>query len=101
MLVGRAYYSLSHLANLFDNEFEAKIIDATRMQAAGKLVINLAPTDEDGTAQSSPLEEKIEAPEDMLGERIYFKVKVKEAKDLPEELCKDPFVTYGFYLEQK
>jgi len=31
MLVGKAYYALSHLANLFDNPFDAKIIDASRM----------------------------------------------------------------------
>lgn len=31
ILVGWAYYHLKHLANLFDNEFKTKIIDATSM----------------------------------------------------------------------
>jgi len=101
MLIGKAYYALSHLANLFDNEFDAKIIDASWMQAAGRLIVNLVPTDCEGIASESPISEKIESPEDLLGEWIDFFVKVKEAKGLPEDLCWDPFITFGFYLDPK
>lgn len=87
ILVGKAYYALSHLANLFDNPFDAKIIDATRMQAAGKLMVNLVPTDAEGKASESPLADKIESPEDLIGERVDFLIKVTDAKGLPEDLC--------------
>lgn len=64
-------------------------------------MINISPTDADGHASESPLADKIETPEDLLGERIDFIIKVSEAKGLPEELCRDPFVTFGFYLDPK
>jgi len=65
------------------------------------LVINLKPTDQSGEAEGSPLEEEIKSPEDLLGKTIYFYVEVIEALELPEDLCWDPFVRYGFYLEHK
>ena len=71
------------------------------MQAAGKLTVNLVPTDAEGKASESPLADKIESPEDLIGERVDFLIKVVEAKGLPEDLCRDPFVTYGFFLDQK
>jgi len=50
-------------------------------------MVNLSPTDSEGKASESPLADKIESPEDLLGERIDFHIQVKEAKGLPEELC--------------
>ena len=74
MLVGRAYYRLAHLANLFDNPYDTKIIDANRMEQSGTLHLNLVPTDFDGEADQSPLEEELDSPEDLLDKRLDFKV---------------------------
>lgn len=81
---------------MFDNEFKVKILDP-RLQSAGRLVINLWPTDSTGELDRSPLEEEIKSPDDLIGQTIYFYIDVIEALELPEDLCKDPFIWYNFY----
>lgn len=64
----------------------------------GKLELNILPCDESGTDE--PPDEIIpEAPEDLIDQRIDFHVKIKQAYELPEDLCRDVFVEYGFYLD--
>lgn len=70
------------------------------MKPAGNLLVNIIPTDAEGKIPS-PLEDKIETPEDMVGERLDFKITVKEAKGLPDERCRDPFITYAFYTDPR
>ena len=100
-LIGRAYYSLAHLANLFDNPHEAKIIDATKMTNAGTIKVNIVPTDEDGEAEESPLADEMESPDDLIGKRIDFNIKIENAQGLPNDLCRDPFVKYQFFDDPK
>jgi hypothetical protein len=40
-----------------------------------------------------------EDPSALVGKDLYFRVEIKDAKDLPKELCKDTFVTYELKSE--
>ena len=41
-----------------------------------------------------------EDPKELIDQRIDFLVKIDRALDLPEDLCRDVYVEYNFYLDQ-
>ena len=97
ILIGEAYYKLEALAFLIDNPATLNLIGKT-YQIHGKLEVNLIPTDQTGTDE--PPDELIpDEPEDLIDQRIDFLVNISKAKDLPEDLCRDVFVEYSFYLD--
>jgi hypothetical protein len=56
------------------------------------------PTDPTGTDE--PPEELItDNPDDLIDNRLDFLVQITRCKDLPEDLCRDVYVEYTFYLD--
>jgi len=99
--IGVSFLSLKMLAYCFENEAEVKIFSSEGTQAVrGQINLAYYPCDESGTGE--PPEDMIiddEDPSALVGKDLYFRVEIKNAKDLPKELCKDTFVTYELKSE--
>lgn len=82
---------------LMDNPIEVNLI-GTSYAVTGKIEVNLVPTDPTGTDE--PPEELItDNPDDLIDNRLDFLVQITRCKDLPEDLCRDVYVEYTFYLD--
>lgn len=57
------------------------------------------PCNPDGTT-GDELELIPDEPSDLIDQRIDFQVEIENATDLPEDLCRDVYVEYQFYLDQ-
>lgn len=66
----------------------------------GKLDINIIPVDQDGEGEV-PDDMIPESPEDLVGQRIDFKVQITRAFELPEDFCKDIHCEYTFFLGEE
>lgn len=66
------------------------------MQVYGKLEVNIVPVNEDGTEELDFIPDK---PSDLIDQRIDFVVKIDRATELPENLCRDVYAEYSFYLD--
>jgi hypothetical protein len=95
MLIGEGYYSLEGLANLIDNPSKINLIGST-FEVHGKLDINIRPVNADG---GEDLDFIPDEPSDLIDQRIDFIVEIDKAYELPENLCRDVFAEYSFYLE--
>ena len=58
------------------------------------------PVDQDGH-EELPDDDLPESPEELLSRRIDFVVCIERATDLPSNFCRDVFVEYQIYLEDK
>lgn len=96
MLIGEGYYSLEGLANLIDNPSKINLIGST-FEVHGKLDINIIPVNADGGEELDFIPDE---PSDLIDQRIDFIVQIDKAYELPENLCRDVFAEYSFYLEQ-
>lgn len=96
LLIGEGYYSLEALANLIDNPATVNLIGST-FEVHGKLEVNITPVNPDG---SEDLDFIPDEPTDLIDQRIDFIVAIDKATDLPEDLCRDIYVEYQFYLDQ-
>lgn len=96
LLIGEGYYSLEALANLIDNPATVNLIGTT-FEVHGKLDVNIIPVNPDGSADE--LEFIPEEPTDLIDQRIDFTVQIDRASDLPEDLCRDVYCEYQFYLD--
>jgi len=63
----------------------------------GKLELNITPVNPDGTSED--LDFIPDEPSDLIDQRIDFVVDIIKAYDLPEDLCRDIYVEYSFYLD--
>ncbi len=82
---------------LMDNPIEVNLIGSI-YAVTGKIEVNLVPTDPTGTDE--PPEELItDNPDDLIDNRLDFLVQITRCKDLPEDLCRDVYVEYTFYLD--
>jgi len=97
LLIGEGYYSLEALANFIDNPATINLIGTT-FEVHGKLDVNIIPVNPDGTDEE--LELIPDEPSDLIDQRIDFMVQIDKATDLPEDLCRDVYVEYQFYLDQ-
>lgn len=95
MLIGEGYYSLEALANLIDNPASVNLIGST-YEVHGKLEVNIIPVNPDGTED---LEFVPDEPSELHDQRIDFIVKIDKALELPEDLCRDVYVEYQWYLD--
>jgi hypothetical protein len=96
LLIGEGYYSLEALANLIDNPATVNLIGST-FEVHGKLELNITPVNPDGTSEE--LDFIPDEPTDLIDQRIDFVVEIIKAYDLPEDLCRDIYVEYSFYLD--
>ena len=63
-------------------------------QCLGSLVNDIIPVDDDGNI----FEEIPDEPYELIGQPLNFKINIKEAKDLPENFCRDVQAEYtSFY----
>jgi len=97
LLIGEGYYSLEALANSIDNPAVVNLIGST-YEVHGKLEVNIIPVNPDG---SEELEFIPDEPSDLQDQRIDFIVKIDKAIDLPEDLCRDVYIEYQWYLDKE
>lgn len=95
MLIGEGFYSLQGLANLMDNPSKINLIGST-FEVHGKLDINIVPVNSEGSEELDFIPDE---PSDLIDQRIDFIVQIDRAHELPENLCRDVFAEYSFYLE--
>ena len=92
--------SLKNLGYLVENELEAKILSSDGNQGVrGTLSVKYFPTDE--TGEGEPDEDLLpEEPEELEGKAIAFRVEIEKAQDLPNDMNKNVFVTYGLFFDK-
>ena len=95
MLIGEGYYSLEALANFIYNPAIVNLIGST-FEVHGKLELNILPVNPDGTEDLDFIPDE---PSDLIDQRIDFVVQIDKAYELPEDLCRDIYVEYSFYLD--
>jgi len=81
---------------LIDNPATVNLIGST-FEVHGKLELNITPVNPDGTSED--LDFIPDEPSDLIDQRIDFVVDIIKAYDLPEDLCRDIYVEYSFYLD--
>lgn len=96
LLIGEVFYKLEALANLIDNPVNQHIIGTT-YGVHGRLDLNIIPCNPDGTFED--LDFIPDEPADLIDQRIDFIVEITQAHELPEDLCRDVYVEYQFYLD--
>jgi len=89
---------LEPLGNGFANVKEVAILSIEGAGGRqGMLSIGVSPCDMNGNTDedSIPDEYIVDKPEDLIGcKDLQYKITVSGAKDLPIDLCCNPFVTY-------
>ena len=98
-VIGLGHYRLEPLAYLIDNPLIINLI-GSNYENHGQLQVNMIPVDQEGNEDIAE-DDLPDQPEDLLDRRIDFMVNITHAKDLPSNFCKDVFVEYQFYLEDK
>ena len=96
ILIGKSYLQLKNLGYTLDCEAEPPIFTtATNIPGGvgGKLKCAYWPCDigGDGEPEDDLL---VDEPAELLNKEIFFRVEVLSCSDLPNDLCKDVFVTY-------
>lgn len=93
--------ALKNLGYLVENQLEAKILSSEGSQGMrGHLNVSYYPTNE--TGEGEPDEDLLpDEPEDLIGKSINFRIEIEKAKDLPKDLCKNSFVTYGLNFDKQ
>lgn len=99
ILIGRAYWHLKSLGYLMENPMDLKILGNERGDVCGTISVDVVPTDKTGVPDEAPEDILPDEPEDLIGQRIDFKVLVKKAAGLPGDMCTNPFTTYSFYKD--
>ena len=93
-LVGCCYYKLEPLAYLMNNPTTSSIINPNG-NCMGTLVSDIIPVDDDGNV----FDEIPDDPMELIGQPLNFRVFIKEAKDLPENFCKEVYVEYTSFFD--
>jgi len=94
LLVGVSYISLHNLLFCIENELNALIFSSEGQEGSrGELSIKYFPCDAEGDGEPSD-DVIVEEPEEIMGKEIHFRVEIESARDLPNDLCKNVFVTY-------
>lgn len=101
VLIGKSYLQLKNLEYTLDCEGNPPIFTtATNIQGgvAGHLKCSYWPCDV--TGEGEPDDELIvDEPAELLNKEIFFRVEVESITGLPNDLCKNVFVTYIFKHE--
>jgi len=96
VLIGKSYLQLKNLQYTLDCEGTPPIFTtATNIPGgvAGQLTCSYWPCDIGGDGEPDD-ELLVEEPQELLGKEIFFRVQIEKAANLPNDLCKDVFVTY-------
>jgi hypothetical protein len=105
ILIGNSYLKLQNLGLCIENDQKIKILNtagAGNEAEQGTLEPACWPVTATGVQcddDDYPEEYMIEEPEELLNKELYFRIDIKKATGLPNELCKDVFVVYKFKHE--
>lgn len=103
ILIGQSFLQLEPLSLMFENNLEASILSIDGAGGKqGTLSIGYSPCTADGDIDEDLIPEHfiVDKAEELVGKKdMYFKVFVKDAKDLPANLCCNTFVTYQFKFD--
>eukprot|EP00899_Mesostigma_viride_P014149 jgi/Mesvir1/22735/Mv14138-RA.3 len=97
-LIGSSQVYLKPLTYLVSSTDQSAIIDAGG-NAAGSLLVQLRPCGPDGDEDEDALPD-VERPEELLGQRLDFKVEIKGAAGLGPALCRNVYVRYTLKVEE-
>ena len=97
-LIGKAYLYLKSLGYMLDNKTVCKIMNTNTSGDLGTLTVGVIPTDESGEADMCPEELEVDNPSELIGKSIDVNIVIEKASGLPENLCKDTYVKYSWYL---
>ena len=105
ILIGQSFLQLEPLGVCFENHLEATILSIDgKGGKQGMVSIGYEPCNSVGELGEEFVDEKflVEDVEELLGEKdLFFKVFIKNAKNLPKSLCRNPFVTYQFKFDKQ
>lgn len=105
ILIGQSFLQLEPLGVCFENHLEATILSIDgKGGKQGLVTIGYEPCNSVGELGEEFVDEKflVEDVEELLGEKdLFFKVFIKNAKNLPKSLCRNPFVTYQFKFDKQ
>jgi hypothetical protein len=98
ILIGQSFLQLKPLSLMFENDMEAAILSIDGQGGEhGKISIGYSPCTVDGDIDDDEIPEhfKVDECAELIGKRdMYFKVFIKDAKNLPPQISCNPFVTY-------
>lgn len=88
---------LGGLPYLLDNPRTVPIV-APNSDVYGEIHLNVVPCGPDGNEELDE-EQMTDNPEDLLNERLDFKVKIDQLTNLPEDFCRNIFCEYEFFMD--
>ena len=101
ILIGKSYLQLKNLGYTLEADENPRIFTTNTTQKSGdcgNLKCSYWPCDLGGDGE--PDEDLlVDDPQELLGKEIFFKVQVDSCSGLPNDLCKNVFVTYIFKHE--
>jgi hypothetical protein len=95
-VLGYCFYKLEPLAYLMSNESTSSIISGDKV--VGYLVTDIIPVEDGDLIRDN--DNPPDDPYELVGNTMNFAVYVKEAKDLPENFCKDIQVEYESFYDK-
>jgi len=95
-VLGYSFYSLEPLAYLMNNEWTSSIISGD--QVVGYLVTDIIPVEDGELIRDN--DNPPDDPYELVGNPLNFAVYIKEAKDLPENFCKDVQIEYESFYDK-
>lgn len=108
ILIGQCFLQLQNLSLMFSNELERATIfsinddENANKKEQGTINIRYSPCDQEGNEGDDYIPDDfiVESAEELIGKQnMYFKVGILGAKNLPESLCCNAFVTYQFQYD--
>lgn len=103
LLIGQSFLQLEPLGLRFENTLDAVILSIDGQGGkSGQLTIGYKPCNEEGDVDEDKLSDEFMVDDvmELVGKKdLFFVVYVKQAVDLPEGACTNPFVTYQFKFE--
>ena len=101
ILIGTSYLNLKNLSYMLENNGTINLLSTTSASAdgvSGQLDCGYMPVTATGDEDLDD-ELLVEEPNELLGKEIFFRVDIKECKNLPRDTCKDVYIEYIFKHE--
>ena len=93
-LLGYAFYRLEPIAYLMSNKSDLVILSPSG-DIIGQLVIDIIPHDEEG----NEYDEVPEFPTDLIGQKLFFKIKIYEIKNFKKNMCANLHIEYQYFYD--
>ena len=101
VLIGKSYLQLKNLGYTLEADEQLKIFTTATNRPGGECgMIKCSYWPCDISGEGEPDDDLIvEDPQELLNKEIFFRVEIEKCIGLPEDLCKNVFVTYIFKHE--